>query len=47
LFGGCGLALAALALVVFGGIECSPQKNTYIFREHLFYRMKVLESVAT
>jgi len=23
-FGGCGLALAALALVVFGAIECPP-----------------------
>jgi len=23
-FGGCGLALAALALVVFGAIKCPP-----------------------
>jgi len=28
-FGGYGLALAALALVVFGAIECPPVKNTF------------------
>jgi len=26
-FGGYGLALAALALVVFGAIECPPTKS--------------------
>jgi len=28
-FGGYGLALAALALVVFGAIECPPTDTTY------------------
>jgi len=27
-FGGYGLALAALALAVFGAIECSPKHKT-------------------
>jgi len=30
-FGGYGLALAALALVVFGAIECPPQ-SSHFFR---------------
>jgi len=29
-FGGYGLALAALALVVFGVIECSPFKTIFL-----------------
>jgi len=28
-FGGYGLALAALALVVFGAIECPPLRSTF------------------
>jgi len=31
-FGGYGLALAALALVVFGAIECPPNKTKYQLR---------------
>jgi len=34
-FGGYGLALAALALVVFGAIECPPLKTKYT--QLLFY----------
>jgi len=30
LFGGYGLALAALALMVFGAIECSPTYAIYV-----------------
>jgi len=29
-FGGYGLALAALALVVFGAIECPPSKDSHL-----------------
>jgi len=29
-FGGYGLALAALALVVFGAIECPPKKKSAV-----------------
>jgi len=28
MFGGYGLALAALALVLFGAIECPPERST-------------------
>jgi len=32
-FGGYGLALAALALVVFGAMECPPEETIGIFME--------------
>jgi len=31
-FGGYGLALAALSLVVFGAIECPPKNYSFLFR---------------
>jgi len=41
-FGGYGLALVALALVVFGAIECPPQflfpnSETYIIEIHVIF----------
>jgi len=35
-FGGYGLALAALALVVFGAIECPPIRNVPGSQRHVF-----------
>jgi len=32
-FGGYGLALAALALVVFGAIECPPLEVTFLIKK--------------
>jgi len=32
-FGGYGLALAALALMVFGAVECPPPKKTIVFKD--------------
>jgi len=50
-FGGYGLALAALALVVFGAIECPPNEPKHIFASDIsreiqnsppgFYRLKL------
>jgi len=31
-FGGYGLALAALALVVFGAVECPPRSPTFLMK---------------
>jgi len=36
-FGCYGLALAALALVVFGAIECPPSLKTSIFFLNIFF----------
>jgi len=41
-FGGYGLALAALALVVFGAIECPPHLNM----RFSFYSVEKLETYA-
>jgi len=37
-FGGYGLALAALALVIFGAIECPPF-NTTVLHQNLITRV--------
>jgi len=39
-FGGYGLALAALALVVFGAIECPPPQNLLFLSPTRFFEAK-------
>jgi len=40
-FGGYGLALAALALVVFGAIECPPNQRIMVLLEAGLVQNKV------
>jgi len=46
-FGGYGLALAALALVVFGAIECPPIKRNVISPQNQIPQHKVKQSKKT
>jgi len=48
-FGGNGLALAALALVVFGAIECPPLISNFFFwwwwKSQVFQRGKLKKKI--
>jgi len=46
-FGGDGLALAALALVVFGAIECPPFVPVFCRKKFFSNNLKYLNMVAT